>query len=432
MKNKLSLIKNIVCFSMAFFLPIHIGISNVFLVLFFVVSTYLVITEKRFHSIKIRALYFSLIPIVLLYIFGLFFSFPIFKGIDIIGRNISFLLCPLIFSWFNNQELTKIRKSLYGGLILGSILSIIILLINNFLNYFATRPFLKFDDEIFNYYYTYNYFTSSLEIHPTYLGVYFVIALVILIRDFFGRGQINYYLKIIGIVILSAGILFLNSRMVYFLFSVAVIGAILYSAILFFRKRYYKQLLILTIVSVCGIFLSFNLISKTFIVSRFTDELAWELSDQVDTSYNNKNVVADSRIARWATVLKTISEKPIFGHGTHSEKDILAAGYKKDGLLISYKNRYDAHNIYMSFAVEFGIVGLFILLFYLLSNLWIAIKAKDLEYAFLIFAIISVGCFESYLKNNAAITFVAMFGSMLLFYNLDKNSKNKVRCKLKK
>ena len=165
------------------------------------------------------------------------------------------------------------------------------------------------------------------------------------------------------------------------------------------------------------------MLSDTFIVNRMTNELSWELTEQIGTTYNDK-IVADSRIARWDAAFDAISEKPLFGYGTHSEKDVLAHFYKLNGLDSAYHNRYDAHNIYLSYLLEYGIFGLLIFLLWLISNLFLAIKSRNFIYFLLFFMVGVVGCFESYLKNNAAITFVAFFGSVLLFSSFTKEIKN--------
>ena len=48
---------------------------------------------------------------------------------------------------------------------------------------------------------------------------------------------------------------------------------------------------------------------------------------------------------------------------------------------------------------------------------YFSLKFRDLEYFMFFCMICMIGIFESYLKNNAAITFVAFFGSVFLFSN---------------
>ncbi len=400
---------------MAFFLPLEIGLSNLFLILFFTISGYFLIIKKQFIVRRTLILIFSLLPVFLLYTIGLLYSSPPFEGINIIGRNIAFLLCPLILFFYSNEVLSRVKNSLYHGIVYGSVLSTLILLTNNFLNYFATRPFPRFDDEIFNYYYTYYSFTDLLEMHPTYLGVYLIFAISILLKNIFSNKSYRS-LKVMALLLLSLGIVFINSRIIFLLYVLVIVSALFYTGFYYYIRNKYWTLSLVVIFTIIGVFSTIKILSDTFIISRLTSELKWELTDQIDSSYSyKKGLVADSRIPRWQSAIDAIAQKPVFGYGTHSEKDILAIYYKKNGLEVSLKNRYDAHNIYLSFMLEYGILGLCILLFYLFSNLYLSIKARNVHFFLLFLMICIVGCFESYLKNNAAITFVAFFSSVLLF-----------------
>jgi O-antigen ligase len=403
----------IATFLMAFFLPLHLGISNLFLIVFFVLSGYFIILLKQRFYRSPKVLLFSLLPIFLLYCLGLFYSNPPFDGLKIIGRNLSFFLVPLLLFFYSVKNLKFILSKLYTAITIGSVISICILLINNFLNYFATRPFLNFDDEIFNYYYTYYSFTNLLDVHPTYLGAYVVFAISILLKKLFTKRK-NNVLIIAALTILIVGIVFINSRIIFLLFATVLLSSLVYAAFLFYKSRRFGALALVVIITIAGVFSVVKVFSDTFIVTRLTSELQWELSDQVDTNYNKK-ITADSRIARWQSAVEAISEKPIIGYGTLSEKDVLEGYFKKNGLAISYNNRYDAHNIYLSFLIEYGFFGVAILLLFLFSNLYLSLKTRNIQY-FLLFAMVCViGLFESYLKNNAAVTFVALFGSAMLF-----------------
>lgn len=416
-------IVTISAFLMAFFLPLHIGISNLFLILFFVGSGYFLILKKQYVFRNPKILLFSLLPIFLLYILGLFYSSPPFFGTNIIGRNIAFLLCPLLLFFYSSKDLKQVKKNLFKGIIFGSVVSISILLVDNFLNYFGTRPFLNFDDEIFNYYHTYYSFTNLLEMHPTYLGAYIIFSLSLLLKKLITT-KTHKLPTILALLLLTSGVVFINSRIIFSLYVFLIFSTLLFSLFLLYKKRKNRILTLVMFVTVMAVFSIVKILSNTFIGTRLTNELQWELTDQRDTNYNKK-ITADSRIARWQSSIEAISKKPVFGYGTYSEKDVLSGYYKRNGLLISYKNRYDSHNIYLSFLVEYGILGLSLLLLYLISNLYFALKAKDIEY-FIFFAMICVvSIFESYLQNNAAVTFVALFGSVFLYSVFPEKLKKK-------
>lgn len=414
---------SIFAFLMAFFLPLHMGLSNLFLIFFFVGSGYLFFIKKEYVPRALSILIFTLLPFFLLYAIGLFYSSPPFIGTKVLGRTISFVLCPLLLLFHSKLMLQQLRKNLFRGIIAGSVLSVCILLVNNFLNYFATRPFLRFDEEIFGFYYTYHHFTSFLKFYPTYLGAFVIFALVILVKQVLTKRTSRDLFKWLAIVLLSIGVLFINARIILFLYAVLLAAGFGYGIFLLFKRKKYVPLIGSVFILVIIAFLGVKSLSQTFIFERFANELKWELSEQVNTTYNDKTD-ADSRIARWKSALEAISERPIFGYGTYTEKEVLANSYLKNNLLISYNNRYDAHNLYLSFAVEYGIVGLALFLFFLISNLLFSIRYRDVTFFSLFFMIAAISCFESYLQNNAAITFIALFGTVMFFSNLPDSKKN--------
>lgn len=411
---------------MAFFLPLHIGISNIFLILFFVSSAYLFLVKKIYKTANFKILYFTLLPLFLLYVFGLFYSEPPFIGTKVLGRTVAFLLCPILMLFHTKPTLIQLRKHILNGIVVGSLISIIVLLIINFLNYFATRPFPKFDQEIFGFAYTYHNFTQPFVEYATYLGAYVVFSVAILLHRLVSEKKQSKWPLVLGIGILSIGVLFINARIIFFLFFLALTSTLIWSLIRFIRNRMFFAVASLVVLATICIWVLISALSNSFIVSRLTSELEWELSDQVNTEFNTK-IKADSRIARWESAIEAVENKPVIGYGTYTEKDVLAHYYQKNGLIVSYNNRYDAHNLYFSFLIEYGIVGLLFLILFLITNLFIAIKYNDVEFLFLILMIIAISCFENYLQNNAAITFVALFSTVFLFSNISSiNSKRNV------
>ncbi|MFT7071352.1 MAG: O-antigen ligase [Patiriisocius sp.] len=405
-------------FLTAFFLPLSIKISNVFLILFFASAFGLVFFNKsKLQNINYKLLYYTLLPLFIISIIGLLYSDPLLIGSSKIAKSISFLLCPIILLFYNKDSLQTIKKELFRGIILGCVLTFLVLLSFNFYGYYATRPFLLIDDELLNYYYTYYSFTKPLGIHPTYLGTYALLAIAILLTHFKKFSKYRRVLVMVMIAILSLGILFLNSRVVFLLYAL-LIGT---TMLVLLRQWYLKKKFLLFFIMIAAIgaggFFSHYLLSETFIVTRMTKELSWELSDQKDSNYN-LNTKADSRIARWKSAVQVIKEKPIFGYGTKMEKTVLNKQFIEDGLLSSAKKRYDSHNMYLSVSLEYGALGLLLFLIYLMTNLYYAVLKKRALTIFF-FVIITVVClFENYLALNAGITFVGLFGSVLSYINL--------------
>lgn len=406
----------IFAFCMALFLPIHTGLSNLFLILIFVASFFTYVIQKKFIKRNPKALVFTLLPIFLLYAVGLLYSDPPFFGTKTLGQTVSFVLCPLTLLFLPIEILKRSKAALLKGIIIGSLVSVSFLLINNFLNYYATRPFPSIDDEFLGFYYTYHKFTQPFIEFASYLGAYVVLSIFLLYRSLFLNKKWRW-LSGLGIFILSIGIVYINARVVILLYIIVTVGAIVYASYLFLHSKKILHFIILMLFSI-GISISaFQILSGSFIGTRMNEELQWELSDQKNSGYN-KELIADSRIPRWKSALQLIVEKPFFGYGTYMEKTVLAKQYEKNGLWSSLKNRYDAHNMYLSFSISFGLVGLFFYLIFLISNFWLAIKGRYLVYFFFLFMVATLSIFESYLLNNAGITFTALFLTIFLYVAL--------------
>ena len=87
-------------------------------------------------------------------------------------------------------------------------------------------------------------------------------------------------------------------------------------------------------------------------------------------------------------------------------------------MLISAANRYDAHNLFLGYAIETGIIGLLILFYYLFNSLFLFYRFKKIMYFLFFVSILGMCLIEDYLNNNAAITFLAFFGNLFLFQTL--------------
>ena len=165
--------------------------------------------------------------------------------------------------------------------------------------------------------------------------------------------------------------------------------------------------------------LLFSSVRKTYMYSRFSQELVWDLTPNINTSYNGK-YKADSRIARWESAFSAIKERPTFGYGSAMEKEILHKRFQENGLNFAATNYYDSHNQYLSITIEFGLIGLSLFLFYLFSNFYFSFQNKDKVSLFFFASLILVGLFENLFKNNAGIIFVAFYSNVFLFSNQKK------------
>lgn len=398
-------------------IPLSTKIANISIICFVLLSLTFCYQQKFFKPKSLRFLLFSSAILFLLAIIGIFIADDIGTAQKHMGRRVLFLLMPISFCFLDKDSLKNLIRLSFTGLVIGSVLSGIYLLLNTLHTYFGTRGLEEVGFDLLNYYHTYHNFTKPLNIHPTYLGSYLYISLIFVFikiaKKSFGIQKILGVLTILFLILIE---IFINSRIILFL----VVFSLFLFCIWFLYHQYKKNKLhflgyILTF-AIC-MATAFTFLKNTYIYYRFTDELVWETSSNINTKINTDNG-GDSRIARWKSLTEVVKQRPILGHGTGNEKELLETQFIKDNLMFSAESKYDSHNQYLSYTVQFGVVGLLCFMFYLVGNLFVSIRNENFMLVFVMFGILMICCFENFLNNNAGIIFVAFFQNILLIFSL--------------
>lgn len=400
-------------------LPLSTPLSNVALIGFYASVALLVVLKKTtFQKSNTHLLKYSAIALFVICLFSLMITSDYPVTLNAMGRRITYLLTPLIFLFLPKEKLIEVKKNALTGLFYGSLISAVILLVNNFVFYFATRPLLGLDNELLNFYHTGFQFTETVDIHPSYLGAYYLFGLGFLL--FYSHIKRNIF-KIVGCIVLISAIVFLASRAVYILLILMLILA-LWAKI----KNTFQSKLNTSIIFFFGV-LSLSLIAvmlfkNTYLYDRVTKEAAWELTHNVNESFNT-STKSDSRMARWEVAVQLFLDKPFLGYGAGNEKRILTEAYIENHLTHAAQKKYDAHNQYLSYILELGVVGLLLFVFYLGVNLFYAIKARDFISSLFVLSVALISLVENFFNNNAGITFIAFFGTVFLFSNASQLDK---------
>jgi O-antigen ligase len=413
MKNKL-LYNSAFIYGLVF--PLSTKLGNIALAIFMAI---LLFFFKNKPKNGITIIWFSTIYLFALLLLGLFFSDNISDTINLFGRYATYLLIPFLLLFLDKDQLVYLKKRSLLGLIVGVTIASLVLLTNNFIKYYSIRPLFTIDKDLFNYYHTYHCFTEILKIYPTYFGLYAILSLIgsleFILTNMLKRDKILIGLTI---PIQLMTILFLNARII----TIIVLMLVVYYSFVLLKKVYFRSKFFF-LISIIGMFLLsillFSSVRKTYMYSRFSQELVWDLTPNINTSYNGK-YKADSRIARWESAFSAIKERPTFGYGSAMEKEVLHERFQENGLNFAATNYYDSHNQYLSITIEFGLIGLSLFLFYLFSNFYFSFQNKDKVSLFFFTSLILVGLFENLFKNNAGIIFVAFFSNVFLFSNQKK------------
>lgn len=393
-------------FLAVFFLPIKTSISNLgIIILLSLTFASFFINRKKVRGLK-KPLFFlnSTICLFIPFLMGTFYSQILDDAFFQLNKCIFYLLMPMLLL---RKDLSK-DKIIYWssiGLILGSIFSILFLLSVNSYHFFSSNLALH---KLLSYDFVGLNFVKPLkDMHPIYLGSYYLFMLVLL-----WKSKLNLKMGIkIGITIVCLiGIIFLNTRSVLF------IGILLLIIALFSSLTIKKTLAILSLIFLF-LFFAKPLLKDTYVYNKMVKGTKWELSNNIGKNNTDSKKTADSRMSRWLVSIDLIKQKPLIGYGTGSARDLLSREYEKRNMKSSLNANYDSHNQYLGYAIQFGILGLSFLLFYLSINLYKSFKRKDFILFSLVLIVGGICLIENYLIRNMGINFLALFGTIFIFKN---------------
>ena len=178
--------------------------------------------------------------------------------------------------------------------------------------------------------------------HPVVFGMYLMMVIPLILPRLNAFNEIkSRWLSIIALLITTMGLIYTYSRGCW----IAVLAALLFYGIMNIKPR---KLLSWSIAGLIVLLLTVGLFPK------------WDFSVRVksifDLKYNNSNI---SRMSGWATSIKMMKDYPVFGVGWNR------AGAENSRYIESNEKIFNhAHNMFINFAVETGIIGLGVLLWF--------------------------------------------------------------------
>ncbi|HUW04873.1 MAG TPA: O-antigen ligase family protein [Williamwhitmania sp.] len=257
-----------------------------------------------------------------------------------------------------------------------------------------------------------NYFLStefSHLIHPSYLALYLLVAILIIGFALRRWRRIRSILKIaviLGTIVLLSSLILLQSRAGILGFGLLALVWLFY--LVFAKRRYilgvgvFLALMSLAII----VFTKFNRLANT----------AKSLENTADFGFNrqSKDDATAIRFWIWKSDFLLIKEHPVWGVGTGDVRDMLQKQYERQGMTNAAQERLNAHNQYLETWLGTGIFGLLALLAMLFVPLWVGVKKGDwLVVGFLSLCSVSF-MFESMLNTIAGVGFFAIFYTLLV------------------
>ncbi len=379
---------------LAFVMPIHLRFIPVLITLFVILNLLDGFVNKTFSfnhkNIVITGLLFFFIHLV-----SVFYSDDKDSAWFDIEVKLSFFIFPIIFL-FKNPFLVKKKRMVLISFVLGSIVSSIIMLI------FAYYRFDGENDHVF-------YYAELGLFHPSYLAMYFVFAILIIIRMMDKElPKLNHriiaYLVILFLLILisqlqsKAGILSIIGIAFYYL-----LFAFIRSNSLVLRASFF-----VLAITVSLIFVQKN--SRLHAMAQSVEKI----SEGTQTT-NSTGV----RYSMWKITTEAIGEHWLWGVGAGDIKPVLFEKYEKAQLTDPIKKNLNVHNQYLETFLGQGIIGISLLLLLLFFGIQQALKRKELILSgFILLIALSMGP-ESMLNSQMGVVFIAFFYYFLFSYNTD-------------
>ena len=308
--------------------------------------------------------------------------------------KLSFIIFPILFL-FKNPLVLKNKKWILFSFVYGSILSSVIMLVRATINYpeMGSAAF---------------YYTNMALFHPSYMAMYFIFSIGILINYMISKKDLNKFQ-----ILPALGILFLL-RMIFLLQSKTGMISIIIIAVF---------LLIISLIRLRSfllkIALSILVVSISLVMVQKSSRLQAMMHSVKDIS--NKGESEDTttgiRFAIWEIAVDEIENSWLFGVGSGDIKPVLFKDYKKDHLEDALHKNLNVHNQYLETFLGQGIIGIALLLSLLYMGFNEAKKRKELLISiFILTVLLSFGP-ESMLNNQSGTIFIAFFYYLLIQFN---------------
>jgi len=131
------------------------------------------------------------------------------------------------------------------------------------------------------------------------------------------------------------------------------------------------------------------------------------------------------RLEYYKMALKIVAQRPWTGHGTGGYYTAYQEEYNKSKFFARGEYRQRSHNMLLSYAIDFGLIGMVYICFALIAPVFIENKRRSaLLISFLLIVFISF-LNEDTLNNHDAISFFAFFYPLYLYSNHEKSGETK-------
>jgi len=343
-----------------------------------------------------------LLPIgfYLLHIVSSLMSSNVYEAKFDLEVKFSFLLLPIVFG-FQKQQGKDDLINLLRLFVHATTLSTVVLLLINIGRYFQNGKFLFYND-------------YSNLLHPSYLSMYLIFNLLVVVYLFIHKKEKPLYLIISTLI--SFLTLFIAESKAGQLSALIVIIFIAFKLI----PSKFKKVAVLSSFALIFIFGYFAKDSKRF--SFFVKNM--EHYSQIKAHPEKIKESTALRILAWSASIDVIKRHPVFGVGSGDIKDELSEVYAKRKYNKPLEMHMNSHNQYLETTVGQGFIGLIALLLMFLLPLFYIHSDSLLLQGFILLIMLSIFV-ESMFNTQAGVIFITFFYSLLIAYlSPQKQEKN--------
>jgi len=378
-------------------LPFDRFYSSIILVSFLVHT--LIFTNKN-SLLRVKKDTLILQSVFIVSLVSVIYSPSASAGLNSISNQLALLLFPLLLTT-TSLDLTKYRSQLLQGLTLSCTITVLYLYFDAFHVLLYYHKPLK---DIFSWTFVNHNFSLPINMHATYLSMLLVLCIIFSLHQlFYPQTKIKRIYFISCSLILLAGLIQLSSKSAFITLLLIVIVGFPWFLVSKIKRHQYLFISLLASVLLINFILSFQIFRV-----RYIETLKNDLSE------NNEVVEKYGRADRWNAAWDLIKQSPVIGTGTGSEIPLLRDIYFERKMYGSYLLSLNAHNQYLSFTINSGIVGLAIYLATMVWGYWQSIKKKDLMLLGFLTLIIVVSFSEDLLDVNKGIFIYAFFFPFLI------------------
>ena len=235
-----------------------------------------------------------------------------------------------------------------------------------------------------------NYFYGerlSLSVHPSYLAMYIIISILIVLESFFDTTVSNIRKGLLGVVVfVFIGSIYLLSARAGILTAIIVLPAYVFFK---FYRLIPKLVLFMALASIIFLFIA---------VARKNVRVKYSI-ESFSAQPIDSTLKSDPRLLIWQSAIGVIKKNILLGVGTGDATKTLTEEFIARGYVTGFYNNLNAHNQFLEILLENGLIGLILFLTILGYMIYIAVSQRNLLLGLFIVSTIIFFLFETMMNR---------------------------------